>query len=514
MKKLLSGVLGIVIASSMLTTASFAEGLSNGTQSFLSFGENTNETKLTAAGWTYENFQKASEGLNYAAKFQGGSPAGSITYSNLTGLAAGESLTFSAEIRMNDTSKSKFMITFTDSDGDSSYIFAGDKQADGNDLWTMSHKQKVDTRSNKIGSFGFEKEKWSEKYTVRMKSTNTIDVLKGDEFVCRNVVIPTVDTNKFEAAKLKSITIGAYGSNNQNVTCIKNVSVTKEPCTEGRPDVLSAAYTNDFENYKGTGTLPDGFSNLNSGDFSGPAAESDDAAQGTSLKLTANKTAQLVFAKPVKSGVLMITWKEKANTSGKPKFYVSSNETDQSTLSVEKILNGISTGSYNSSDVVREWVDVTFKIDFTSKEVVLLYGAQGRRVYIMDTGNDVLTNGALMLTFANGDAGSVCYDNLKIVHTGAEPEEPVFNVNSINKTNLRNVEINYTNTTDEDKSGIAVAAYYRNGVLVNCEIKNVILSKDAENGTANVEFTQFDTSKYDKSNVFLWNGTNNITPLF
>ena len=132
----------------------------------------------------------------------------------------------------------------------------------------------------------------------------------------------------------------------------------------------------------------------------------------------------------------------------------------------------------------------------------------------MDTGNDVLTNGALMLTFANGDAGSVCYDNLKIVHTGAEPEEPVFNVNSINKTNLRNVEINYTNTTDEDKSGIAVAAYYRNGVLVNCEIKNVILSKDAENGTANVEFTQFDTSKYDKSNVFLWNGTNNITPLF
>ena len=120
-----------------------------------------------------------------------------------------------------------------------------------------------------------------------------------------------------------------------------------------------------------------------------------------------------------------------------------------------------------------------------------------------------------MLTFANGDAGSVCYDDLDIVHTEAKPEEPVFKVNSIDKTDLSNVKISYTNTTDQEKSGIAIAAYYKNGVLVNCEIKkDVKFNKTTENDTVNVEFTSFDNSKYDTSNVFLWDGTNNIKPLY
>ncbi len=516
MKKLLSCLLGIVIVSSMLATASFAEGSSDGTTTYLSFGDKTNETKLTAAGWTYENFQKAGQDLNYAAKFQGGSPAGSITYSNLTGLAAGESLTFSAEIRMNDTSKSKFMITFTDSDGNSSYVVAGAKsdQTGTADLWTMNDTQKSNNNLQSVGTFGFESLKWSDKYTVRLKATNTIDILRGKDVLCKNVAIAADGSSSFDVSNIKTITIGAYGTQSENVTCIKNVSVTKEPCADERPD-LTTEYTNDFNSYGGKGMLPDGFSNVAVGNASVVSSKDFTDEHGKAMQIGANSDsgAALVLAKLINTGKLEISWDEYADENAKPKFFFSSDVTTKEGP-VSKVLNGISSGEYKADEVVRGWTKVEFIVDFDKKSITLKYGTQADRVWI-EKDNKVWETGVAMLTFANGNAGNVCYDNLKIVHTGAKPEEPVFKVTGINKTNLQNAEVKYKNTTDQEKSGIAIAAYYKNGVLVNCEIiKAVTFEKSTENGTINVKFASVDKSKYDTSNVFLWDGTNNIKPLY
>ena len=339
MKKLLSCLLGIVIVSSMLATASFAEGSSNGTTSgttsgttngttngttsYLSFDKSIAEQTLKDKGWTTVGYANAGA-LEYALKFVGSSGGSYISYDKVDGLTAAQSLTVSADVYMNEAGKSKFMITFTDENQHSSYVVAGYTQENGNDLWTMNDTQKSSNSLQTVGTFGFKSKTWSDKYTVRLKGTNKIDILKGNTVLYENVAIAADDSSSFDASKIKTITIGAYGTQSDNVTCIRNVDVTKETYT---------------------------------------------------------------------------------------------------------------------------------------------------------------------------------------------PEGSVFKVTGINKTDLSNVKISYTNTTNQDKRGIAIAAYYKDGVLVNCEIKNVTFKKSDETSTVNVEFTSFDKSNYDTNKVFLWDGTDSIKPL-
>ena len=198
--------------------------------SLLSFGENITEKKLNNAGWTTVGYDTSQDWkLGYALKFVG-SKNSRISYEKVGGLTADQSLSVSADVYMTNTEQSKFMITFTDSDNNSVYVVAGAKsdKTGTSDLWTMNDTQMSKNSLQTVGTFGFASELWSDKYTVRLKAANTIDILKGNKVLYKDVAI-TADSNRtFDASKVKTVTIGAYGKLIQNVTCIRNVDVTKE----------------------------------------------------------------------------------------------------------------------------------------------------------------------------------------------------------------------------------------------------------------------------------------------